>query len=348
MEFLSQLGQWIADNESMLSGAAAIIVLLGVVASAFGVIARVLRKRDPGAGDTPAVTPYETNKRLSLTELSAPAPYPIHFANSDGTRIAYAMLGDGPVDVMLAPGIVSHLHIVSHLPVTRDLLAALSQFSRLVTFDKRGQGLSDPSLEAPDLDQRVRDMKAVLDDAGVEKFVLVGLSEGGTMSIKFAHDYPDRVRGLVLLGSTASWLQRPDYPIGIPEKTLDFMGNNWGKGVTRDAFFPSVGKEQLDDQTLKGFERLISTRDSIKQILAFMKTLDVRPLLPNIRCPALVIHFSGDLAIPVRMGRDLAEGIPNAEFLEVAGTDHAGITNSPLAMEKLKSFVASLDQPSAM
>lgn len=342
MDWLARVGEWIAENESVLSGAAAIIVLLGVVASAIGMMARQFRKRIDGS-QAPALTPYDHSQPLKLEDLSAPAPYPIQFVKSDNTRIAYAVMGEGPPDLMLAPGIVSHLHMFSHLPVARDLLAALSGLGRLVTFDKRGQGLSDPSLEPPDLETRVRDMEAVLDAAGMQRVVLVGLSEGGTMSVQFAHDHPDRVCGLVLIGSTASWVQREDYPIGIPEDGLDFMGEHWGRGVTRDAFFPSMGRDKLDDQTLKGFERLIATRDSMRQIFSFMKSLDVRPLLPNIKCPTLVVHFSGDLAVPVRMGRDMAEAIPNAEFLEVGGTDHAGITNSPVAMKRLEEFVTGLN-----
>jgi pimeloyl-ACP methyl ester carboxylesterase len=341
MEFLSGLGKWISDNESLLSGAAAIIVLLGVVVSIAGILAKTLG-RQRGNSNSERDVP-ETPESITLKELTAPADYPIRFVETEGARIAYAVMGHGEVDMMFAPGIVSHLHVVSHLPTFRNMFDALGEFTRLVTFDKRGQGLSDPSLEVPGLDQRVRDMKAVLDAAGMDRFVLLGLSEGGTMSIQFAHDYPERVRGLVLLGSTASWLQREDFPIGIEEKALDALSKLWGTGAMRDVFFPGLGREVMDDDTFRGFERLISTRAAIRQITEFMKTVDVRPLLPGIQCPTLVIHFSGDMSVPIRMGRAMAADIPNAEFMEVEGIDHGDISHSPQAMTRLREFVASLD-----
>jgi pimeloyl-ACP methyl ester carboxylesterase len=346
MEIAAVIGQWISENESLLSGAAAIIVLLGVLASFGGLLLRRIRTNpDQRSTRNDAEFGQEEDGRdskITFKMLTAPTPDPVHFAQSDGLSIAYSIHGSGAHDILMAPGIISHLNIGAHMPPMRDSQEALASFARIVSFDKRGQGLSDPSLEVPDLDTRVRDIKAVMDAAGLGSAILYGISEGGSMCLKFAHDYPERVKGLVLLGSTASWLQSDDLPAGIPAKTLDAIVPAWGTASLRDVFFPSISREQLDDQTYKAFERLICTRQTIKQLVTFMKEVDVRPLLPNIHCPCLVIHYAGDMAVPIRLGRALAEALPNAEFLEINAVDHADLSQSPEAVERIRLFVEDL------
>ncbi len=334
MDLLAAIGDWISSNESLLSGAAAIIVLLGVVASAGSI---VIRKFSEGKTRT-----VSTEGPITLADLSAPAPYPVHYAQSDGLRIAYARFGDGPHEIMMAPGIISHLNIMSHLPPSRDTALALGKFASLTTFDKRGQGLSDPCLNVPDLEERVHDIEAVLNAAGQEQVVLYGLSEGGPMCIKFAVDHPERVKGLILVGTTARWLQSADYPTGIEEQMLDRLVTAWGTGQLRKIFFPSISNERMDGSVYQGFENLIATRQSIKQLVNFMKEVDVRALLPQIQCPTLVIHFGGDLAIPVRMGRAMADGIPGAEFVELSGIDHGDLSQAPEGVDRIHQFVTAL------
>ncbi|MEH6581368.1 MAG: alpha/beta hydrolase [Halioglobus sp.] len=346
METVAAIGQWIADNESLLSGTAAIIVLLGVLVSIGGLLFRRFRAApDHGSTKTPVEAVQEAtvaDSKITIKMLSAPTPDSVHFAHSDGLRIAYSIYGSGAQEILMTPGIISHLNISAHLPPIRDSQKALASFARIISFDKRGQGLSDPSLEAPNLEERVRDIEAVMDAAELDSAVLYGISEGGSMCLKFAHDHPERVKGLVLLGTTASWLQREDLPGGISENTLDAMVAAWGTGSLRDIFFPSISRELIDDQTYKAFERLISTRHAIKQLVDFMKKVDVRPLLPGIHCPCLVIHYAGDMAVPIRLGRALAEGLPNAEFLEINAVDHADLSQSPEAIERIRSFVEEL------
>ncbi|MEH6592944.1 MAG: alpha/beta hydrolase [Halioglobus sp.] len=346
METVGAIGQWIAENESLLSGAAAIIVLLGVLASFGGILLRRVRAGPDdgsiGAPVEPALKEYEADSKITIKMLSAPTPDPVHFALSDGLHIAYSIHGSGAQDILMTPGIISHLNIGAHMPPMRDSQEALASFARIVSFDKRGQGLSDPSLEVPNLDDRVRDIEAVMNAAELDSAVLYGISEGGSMCLKFAHDHPERVKGLVLLGTTASWLQREDLPAGISENMLDGITAAWGTGTLRDIFFPSISRERMDDQTYKAFERLISTRHAIKQLVTFMKEVDVRPLLPGIHCPCLVIHYAGDMAVPIRLGRALAEGLPNAEFLEVNAVDHADLSQSPEAIERIRLFVEAL------
>jgi len=339
METLTAIGKWISQSETLLSGTAAIIVLLGVLTSVLGFIYR----RVEGARNTSSLAVEPTQEsEITLKSLTAPAPYPIHFAESDGLRIAYAVLGSGRHDIVAAPGIISHLNIASHLPPVRDTIESLCAFARVVCFDKRGQGLSDPSVSVPNLDQRVHDIEAVMDAAGMDRVILYGISEGGPMCLKFAYDHPERVKGLVLFGTTARWLQADDFPMGISAKTLDAMPEAWGAGVLRDVFFPSITRKQMSDTTYQGFERLIATRESIRQLVDYMKKTDVRPLLTHIKCPTLVLHFAGDLAIPIRLGRALAEALPNAEFLEVAGVDHSDLSQAPEAIERIRRFADSL------
>lgn len=338
MSAFNNIGNWIFEHEALLSGAAAIGVLLGIAWSAmYG-----LTRRVSGAHDN--ATDKVANAKglpITLTALTAPAPYPIHYAMSDGLRIAYAKLGTGPHDILIAPGIISHLNITSHLPTFRDTVAAIGKFSKIVVFDKRGQGLSDPCPNVPDLDQRVHDIEAVMDASGQKKVVLYGVSEGGPMCIKFAIEHPERVKALILLGTTARWLQSSDFPSGIEEGALDSLVPAWGTARLRRMFFPSVSKEMMDDQTYRAFEHLISTRESVKQLVEFMKQVDVREILPKIKCPTLVIHFAGDMAVPVRLGRAMADAIPNAEFLELPGIDHGDLSSAPEGVERVRRFVES-------
>jgi pimeloyl-ACP methyl ester carboxylesterase len=339
MELISDIGNWISERESLLSGAAAIIVLLGVLTSAISIL---YRKFSVPNGQLSAGTEPVQPTKITLKELSAPCPTPVDFAESDGLRIAYTTTGKGAVNLVMAPGIISNLNLSSHLPSIRDTADAIGQFARVLSFDKRGQGLSDPAMNPPDLDERVHDIQAVMDAAGMDEAILYGISEGGPMCMKFAHDHPERVKGLVLLGTTACWLQSEDFPMGLSARALDSIPAAWGSGVLRDIFFPSISREVIDDQTYQGFEKLIASRESVRQLIEFMKQTDVRHLLPDIRCPTLVIHFGGDLSIPVRMGRAIADAMPNAEFLEVSGTDHADLSQSSEGMSRLREFALSL------
>jgi pimeloyl-ACP methyl ester carboxylesterase len=348
MDLLEALGRWISDNESLLSGLAALIVVAGVILSPIGGGFRRLRGNDRGRrsaeqpsgpsatampGDRPAA-----RETISLQALTEPVPYPIRFADSEGVRIAYLERGKGPIDLVVVPGIISHLHICSHLPPIRDTMAALDAFAHVVVFDKRGQGLSDPTLVAPSVEERSEDIGAVMDAAGLERAVLFGISEGGPTCLRFAYDHPERVQGLILVGTAASFEQRPDFPIGIASRALDSLPRRWGRGELRSLFFPSISATTIDDGTFRSALHLMATPDSVSQIVEMMKVTDVRRLLPEVQVPTLVVHFAGDLAMPVRLGRALAEGIPGAEFFEANGVDHADITQSPEALARIRAF----------
>ena len=333
MDALATIGSWISENESLLSGMAAMIVLAGVLLSPVGVGFRQLLRRDSGER-----TPDSGPVRLTLEDLTAPSEQEIQFAQSNNVRIAFNERGSGPPDVIVAPGIISHLNITGHMPSWHHTLDSLAGFARVIAFDKRGQGLSDPTLDTPNLEKRTRDIEAVMDTAQIERAILVGISEGGPMCMHFAYSHPDRVQGLVLLGTTARFTQSEDFPIGIPRNTIEQLPKLWGTAALRDIFFPSISREQIDDNTYKAMEHLIGPRSAIRQVVEMMIETDLRPILPDIRVPTLVIHFAGDLAVPIRLGRFLAENIPNAEFMEVNGVDHGDLSQSPEAIERIRRF----------
>ncbi len=344
MDALATMGNWISENESLLSGMAAMIVLAGVLWFPLGAAYRKLKQSNSSGHNGLAVdTPGEGSpERITLKDLTAPSSHEIQFAQSDGVRIAFSDRGKGPPNLILAAGIINHLNIMEHLPPWRDTLKALSQFARVLNFDKRGQGLSDPTLNAPSLEDRTRDIEAVMDAADLERAILVGVSEGGSTCIHFAHTHPERVQGLVLIGTTAKFMQSDDFPIGIPRQLLENMGNLWGTGKLRDIFFPSISREQIDDKTYKAMEQLIGSRGAVRQVLEMMINTDVRSLLSEITVPTLVIHFSGDLAIPIRLGRYIAENIPSAEFMEVPGVDHVDLSQSAEAVARVRSFCEAI------
>lgn len=359
MDVLVGAGRWITENESLLSGLAALIVLLGVVFSPIGIARRRLVERRPVADDarvTGRDGPNTTDRegpdsdakrtrpaasepvRLTLKGLTAPSSHPVRFAQSDGARIAFNERGSGPAALVIAPGILSHLTVSENLPVIRGTLDALAGFARVVAFDKRGQGLSDPSLRVPDLEQRSRDIGAVMDAAGLDRAHLLAFSEGGPMALHFAWRNPARVLGLILVGTAARFVQSDDYPIGIARRTMESIPAAWGRGSMRRVLMPSLTRETMDDETYAAMERLIAPRETVRQLMETMIETDVRSILPEIRCRALVLHFVGDLAIPIRLGRALAEGLPEAEFVEVNSVDHADLSQSPEAIERIRAF----------
>jgi pimeloyl-ACP methyl ester carboxylesterase len=361
MSFLSLAGSWISENESLLSGLAALIVVAGVMLSPLGAglrrvgarrrkieldaaVAREARDAAPAhPAPVPAAvdpTPGESQgvQRIRFKDLTAPSPYPTRFARSEGVRIAYNDRGDGPTTIVFAPGIISHLNLMENLPPFRNMLGQLAGFARVLAFDTRGQGLSDPTLAAPTLAERTRDIGAVMDAAGIERAVLLGFSEGGPMILQFAYENPERVQGLVLVGTTAAWLQSESFPVGLARPLLESLPRQWGRGTLRDVFFPSISRAELDDETYRSFERLIATRSAIEQLVEMMIETDVRPILPGIRTPALVVHFTGDLAVPIRLGRALAEALPDAEFVEVNAVDHGDLSQVPEVIERIRVF----------
>jgi pimeloyl-ACP methyl ester carboxylesterase len=250
------------------------------------------------------------------------------YAKSDDVNIAYQVVGSGPLDLIYVPGWVSHIELAWEEPSLARMLERLASFSRLILFDKRGTGLSDrvPEKELPTLEQRMDDVRAVMEAAGSEKAAMFGWSEGGNMSMLFAATYPERTTALVTCGAFAKRLQAPDYPWApSPQQRqtfFDLIERDWGGTVDLPNIAPSaIGDRRFEDWWAAYLRAGASPGAALA--LARMNTeIDVRQVLPAITVPTLVLHRSGDLDADVEEGRYLAERIPGAKLVELPGRDH--------------------------
>jgi class 3 adenylate cyclase/DNA-binding winged helix-turn-helix (wHTH) protein len=249
-----------------------------------------------------------------------------HYAKSGDVHIAYQVVGQGPLDLVLVPGWVSHLESAWEHPALARFLKRLASFARLILIDRRGTGLSDRVTEVPSLEERMDDVRAVMDAAGSEHAALFGISEGGPMCILFAATYPERTRSLVLFGTAARIMRSDDYPIGIPEDRFEDFAEHiaagWGTGVSIDVFAPSVADDAAFRRAWGRIERFSASPAGIKTLMRMLYETDVREVLPSVRVPTLVVHRSGDLAMRADGARHIADHIPGARYVELAGDDH--------------------------
>jgi pimeloyl-ACP methyl ester carboxylesterase len=249
----------------------------------------------------------------------------VHYARSGELRIAYAAFGDGPVDFVFIPGWVSHLESWWEADASARFFRRIASFSRLIMFDKRGTGLSDPFTGVPTLEERSDDVRAVMEAAGSTSAFLCGLSEGGPMSVLFSATYPDRTRGLILIGSTVRLLKSPDWPHGWTHEQLDrFLEglDEWGQGGLVDLFLPSFASDERARRLWARWQRMSASPGTARALMEANALIDVRSVLPHIQVPTLVIHRTDEHVVPVSHGRHMAEHIPGARLLEQPGEDH--------------------------
>jgi pimeloyl-ACP methyl ester carboxylesterase len=258
--------------------------------------------------------------------MSAP---PTQYAKSGDASIAYQVLGDGPIDLVLVLGFATHLELQWEAPAFARFFERIASFSRLIIFDKRGTGLSDPVSEVPTLEQRVDDVRAVMDSAGSERAALLGISEGGPMSVLFAATHPDRATALVLHGAMGRTTEAPDYPWASPAEALreaaaEFIVPHWGREAEGmvELFAPSLAGDPEAIEHTARMERTAASPSMVVQIFEMFLDIDVRAILPTIRVPTLVLHRRGDRVVNWRAGRELAEQIPGARYVELPGIDH--------------------------
>jgi pimeloyl-ACP methyl ester carboxylesterase len=250
------------------------------------------------------------------------------YASTGELSIAWQCLGDGPVDLLIVPGLVSHVEAFHELPGYTKFLSRLGGMARVITFDKRGNGLSDHVSEAPGLPERLEDMNAVLAAAGADRVVLLGLSEGGALAIHFAVTYPERVIALGTFGAFPRMIATPDYEPGYPRDVYDKftaeMIAGWGTGAPLIAMIgPSLGRahSRMRDVCAR-CERLCATPTTMRRLWRMNSTLDVRDDLARVRVPTLVMHRTDDRVIPVGASRYIAAHVPGARLIELAGEDH--------------------------
>ncbi|HVL71717.1 MAG TPA: adenylate/guanylate cyclase domain-containing protein [Beijerinckiaceae bacterium] len=243
------------------------------------------------------------------------------YARSGDLRIAYQVVGDGPIDLVFVPGFVSNLDLAWDDPVFAGFIDRLAGFSRLIRFDKRGTGLSDRMGDLPSLEVRMDDVRAVMDAAGSERAALFGISEGGAMAMVFAATYPERTRALVLFGAYAhyaTWVVPPDRLDGVLAR-LDAL---WGTGEMVDGFAPSRAADPQFKAWWARWERLGASPSAAVHLTRMNSEIDVRPIVPSIRVPTLILHRVGDTRVSVEAGRYLARHIPAATYVELPGEDH--------------------------
>jgi class 3 adenylate cyclase len=248
------------------------------------------------------------------------------YTKSGDTHIAYQVSGDGPFDLVFVPGFVSHLEAQWEDPDSATMLRRLSGFSRLIRFDKRGTGLSDRG-PIPTLEQRMDDVRAVMDAVGSERAALLGISEGGPMSLLFAATYPSRTRSLVLYGSYARRAWAPDHPVGRTtsdmEKLFGVMEREWGGPVGIETWAPSRVGDERYKRWWSNYLRQAASPGAAISVMRMNMEIDVRHVLSSIRVPTLILHRTGDRLTPVGQGRYLASKVPGAMYVELPGDDHS-------------------------
>jgi pimeloyl-ACP methyl ester carboxylesterase/DNA-binding winged helix-turn-helix (wHTH) protein len=270
------------------------------------------------------------------------------YARSGDTYIAYQVSGDGPIDLVFVQGYVTHLEIEWEDPRPAALYRALGRFCRLIRFDKRGTGLSDRVAGLPTLEERMDDVRAVMDAAGSRRAVLLGSSEGGPMSLLFAATHPDRVQSLALYGAMARIAHAPDHPWGRSPDQLKAMvrgiEEKWGSGHSVDVFAPSIASLPEYRAWRGRLDRSAASPGAAIALARMNFEIDVRHLLPSIRVPTLVVHRTGDVAVAVDHSRHLARAIPRARYVELPGRDHApwvGDTDTLVAL--IQDFALTSD-----
>jgi pimeloyl-ACP methyl ester carboxylesterase/DNA-binding winged helix-turn-helix (wHTH) protein len=271
----------------------------------------------------------------------------IRYAHSGDVNIAYQVVGSGTRDLVFVMGWVSHLEYFWNEPSFARFLTRLATNTRLIVFDKRGTGLSDPVPVSamPSLEQRLDDVRAVMEAAGSERAVLMGVSEGGPLCSLFAATYPARTEALVMIGSYARRLRDVDYPWGPTLEERDRfcqrLLDEWGGPVGIDERAPSRANDPEFRSWWASYLRMGASPGAAVALTRMNAEIDIRAVLPTIRVPTLVIHRSGDQCLRVEEGRYLASHIPGAEFVELPGNDHLPfVGDQDLVLDVVESFLS--------
>ncbi|HUF36188.1 MAG TPA: alpha/beta fold hydrolase [Gemmatimonadales bacterium] len=297
----------------------------------------------------------EVHRRLVSAGSAPPAAVSApqtRYARSGEVSVAYQVFGDGPVDVVYVPGWVTHLEVGWQQPRVAGFLRRLASFSRVIVLDKRGTGLSDRAAGYPTLEDRMDDLRAVMDAVGSERAVLFGMSEGGNMAALFAATYPERTRALVTFGVFAKRLRSSDYPWAPTREAREVwfrrLAEEWGGPVDLELLAPSLAEDAAFAEWWAAYLRLGASPGAAVELGRCNSEIDVRAVLRSIDVPALVMHRTGDRDVMLEEGRYIASLIPGAEWRELLGDDHliyAGDAGEVLA--QVERFVAGLPDAAA-
>lgn len=271
------------------------------------------------------VTLRHTTRAFDPAFLNVPET---KYARSGDVNIAYQVIGDAPLDLVFVMGWVSHLEYFWAEPTFARFLTRLSSFARLILIDKRGTGLSDrvPLAELPTLEQRMDDVRAVMDAVGSEHAALCGVSEGGPMCSLFAATYPEKTAALVMIGTYAKRIRDAEYKwaptLAERQHFLEEIGRHWGGPVGLEERAPSVCQDARFREWWATYLRMGASPGAAVALTKMNAEIDVRHVLPTVRVPTLVLHRTGDRCLKVEEGRYVAEKIPGARFVELPGEDH--------------------------
>lgn len=268
------------------------------------------------------------------------------YARNGDVRIAYQVVeqtgGEHALDLIVVPGLVSHLDLIWEEPAHARFCRELATFSRLILFDKRGTGLSDREHGVANLPERMNDVLAVLKAAGACRPAMLGISEGGMMSLLFAATYPEMLRGLALYGAFVhSWTR--SWPDHQAEKRFDLVERSWGTGILPPRVAPSMAANQQFRRAWSRFERQSASPAAAAALLRIDRDADISDVLPTIRVPTLLLHRRGDRRVGVENGRYLAAHVPGTRYVELPGDDHLPyVGDSNRVVAEVKVFLSAL------
>jgi class 3 adenylate cyclase/pimeloyl-ACP methyl ester carboxylesterase len=269
------------------------------------------------------------------------------YTKSGDVHIAYQVAGDGPIDLVVVPGFISHVEYIWEEPRAANFLRRLASFSRVIMFDKRGTGLSDRVGPLPTLEQRMDDVRAVMDAVGSRQAALFGVSEGGPMSLLFAATYPARTSALIIYGSYARRAWAPDHPIGRTEEEmanlLAAVESEWGGPVGIQTWAPTLAGNELFRQWWATFLRYAGSPGATTAVPRMAQEIDVRHVLPVITSPTLILHRTADRLARVEQARYMAERIAGAKLVESPGNDHLYfVGDADAIIDEIQEFLTGM------
>lgn len=313
---------------------------------------RALRPSDRGLLRTHARQGYRFVGELADVEpdpADAAADTPPRYVRSGDVHVAYRTFGRGSLDLVFVLGWSLGMRAALELRGVSDVVRALSTRARVILFDKRGTGASDRVKALPQLPQRVEDLEAVLQAERSPGAVVVGFSEGGPLALTFAVTRSLRVRGLALVGAFARMAAAPDHPAGWSQAEVatlrSYVAHGWGSGATMRAFIPARHLTPPLRAWAARAEQEGASPGAALELLEMNLGIDVRPLLPRVRTPSVVLHASDDRVVRVANGRALAAAIPGARLVEIPGEDHAFLFGGRATLER--ELVTLLDRAAA-
>jgi pimeloyl-ACP methyl ester carboxylesterase len=268
------------------------------------------------------------------------------YAKAEKLHIAYQVFGQGAIDLIFCPGFVSNIENYWEAPSMTHFLERLASFARVITFDKRGTGLSDRELDGPcpTLEDRMDDIRAVMDAVGSKKAALFGFSEGGSMAVLFAATYPERCHSLILFGAMekfATWCPTDEKF----QTVMQYIGTAWGNGGILGFVAPSLAEDEVFKEWVARYERLGGSPAAAMAIARMNREIDIRHVLPAICVPTLVMHRTDDQWVSVAGGRYFGEHIPGARYIELPGPDHLPWVDADPVVDHIEEFLTGSISP---